>query len=92
MGSRPGSCKTNIRAQRSFASVAQLGSWLELITSAAGLDGERCGVKVALRECSRLIGRVAQPLAGAWLRAIPGPSQFRLRSSLYVIALQRWLN
>ena len=24
-------CKTNIRAQRSFASVAQLGSWLELI-------------------------------------------------------------
>ena len=90
MGSRPGSCKTNIRAQRSFASVAQLGSWLELITSAAGLDGERCGVKVALRECSRLIG-VAQPLAGAWLRAIPGPSQFRLRSSLYVIALQRWL-
>ena len=23
-------CKTNIRAQRSFASVAQLGSWLEL--------------------------------------------------------------
>ena len=28
---------------------------------------------------------------GAWLRAIPGPSQFRLRSSLYVIALQRWL-
>ena len=47
-------------------------------------------MKVALRECSRLIG-VAQPLAGAWLRAIPGPSQFRLRSSLYVIALQRWL-
>ena len=97
MGSRPGSlpsCKTNIRAQRSFASVAQLGSWLELMTGAAGLathDGERCGVKVALRECSRLIGRVAQPLAGAWLRAIPGPSQFRLRSSLYVIALQRWL-
>ena len=45
---------------------------------------------MALRECSRLIG-VAQPLAGAWLRAIPGPSQFRLRSSLYVIALQRWL-
>ena len=40
-------------------------------------------MKVALRECSRLIGRVAQPLAGAWLRAIPGPSQFRLRSSLY---------
>ena len=24
-------CKTNVRAQRSFASVAQLGSWLELI-------------------------------------------------------------
>jgi len=68
----------------------QLGSWLELITGAEGLVGERGGVKVALRECSRLIG-VAQPLAGAWLRAIPGPSQFRLRSSLYVIALQRWL-
>ena len=83
-------CKTNVRAQRSFASVAQLGSWLELMTGAAGLDGERCGVKVALRECSRLIG-VAQPLASAWLQAIPGPSQFRLRSSLYVIALQRWL-
>ena len=40
-------CKTNVRAQRSFASVAQLGSWLELITSAAGLDGERCGVTTA---------------------------------------------
>ena len=48
------------------------------------------GTKVALRECSRLIG-VAQPLAGAWLQAIPGPNQFRLRSTLYVIALQRWL-
>ena len=83
-------CKTNIRAQRSFASVTQLGSWLELITGAEGLVGERGGVKVALRECSRLIG-VAQPLASAWLQAIPGPSQFRLRSSLYVIALQRWL-
>ena len=34
---------------------------------------------------------VAQPLAGAWLQAVPGPSQFRLRSSLYVIALQRRL-
>ena len=68
-------CKTNIRAQRSFASVTQLGSWLELMTEAAGLDGERGGVKVALRECSRLIG-VAQPLASAWLQAIPGPSQF----------------
>ena len=41
------------RPQRSFASVAQLGSWLELMTSAAGLDGERCGVKVALRESAR---------------------------------------
>ena len=58
-------CKTNIRAQRSFASVAhELGLWRELMTSAAGLDGEVRGVKVALRECSRLIG-VAQPLAGA---------------------------
>ena len=44
----------------------------------------------ARRECSRLIG-VAQPLAGAWLQAIPGPNQFRLRSTLYVIALQRRL-
>ena len=66
------------------------GSWLELMASAAGLDGEVRGTKVALRECSRLIG-VAQPLAGAWLQAIPGPNQFRLRSTLYVIALQRWL-
>ena len=34
-------CKTNIRAQRSFASVAQLGSWLELIRSAAaGTDND----------------------------------------------------
>ena len=49
-------------------------------TGAAGLDGERCGVMVALRECSRLIG-VAQPLASAWLQAIPGPSQFRLRAA-----------
>jgi len=83
-------CKTNLRAQRGFAQVAQLGSWLELMTSAAGIDGEQRGTKVALRECSRLIG-VAQPLAGAWLQAIPGPNQFRLRSTLYVIALQRWL-
>ena len=60
------------------------------MASAAGLDGEVRGTKVALRECSRLIG-VAQPLAGAWLQAIPGPNQFRLRSTLYVIALQRWL-
>ena len=37
-------CKTNIRAQRSFASVAQLGSWLELMTGAEGLVGERGGV------------------------------------------------
>ena len=62
--------------------------------SAAGLDGVVRGTKVALRECSRLIG-VAQPLAGrARLQAIPGPNQFRLRSTLYVIALQglqRWL-
>ena len=69
-------CKTNIRAQRSFASVTQLGSWMELMTGAAELDGERGGVKVALRECSRLIG-VAQPLASAWLQAIP-----RARASL----------
>ena len=34
---------------------------------------------------------MAQPLAGAWLQVIPGPNQFRLRSTLYVIALQRWL-
>ena len=66
------------------------------MTGAAGLNGERgaaCGEGGALRECrecSRLIG-VAQPLASAWLQAIPGLSQFRLRSSLYVIALQRWL-
>ena len=51
------------------------------MVSAAGLDGEVRGTKVALRECSRLIG-VAQPLAGAWLQAIPGPNQFRLRSTL----------
>ena len=79
-------CKTNLRAQRSFASVVHLAAWLELLTEAAGLDGGG----VALRECSRLVG-VAQPLAGAWLLAVPGPMQFRLRSSLYVIALQRRL-
>ena len=79
-------CKVNLRAQRNFASVGQLASWLQLLTAAAGLGG----AGVALRECSRLIG-VAQPLAGAWLQAVPGPSQFRLRSSLYVIALQRRL-
>ena len=70
-------CKTNIRAQRSFASVVHLASWLRLMTEAGGLEGEG----EALRECSRLIG-VAQPLAGAWLHAVPGPMQFRLRSSL----------
>jgi len=56
---------------------------LELMASAAGLEGEVRGTKVALRECSRLID-VAQPLAGAWLQAIPGPDQFRLRSTLYL--------
>ena len=54
-------CKTNLRAQRSFTQVTQLGSWLELMVSAAGLGGEVRGTKVALRECSRLNG-VAQPL------------------------------
>jgi len=73
-------CKTNLRAQRSFAQVSSL---LELMASAAGLEGEVRGTKVALRECSRLID-VAQPLAGAWLQAIPGPDQFRLRSTLYL--------
>ena len=71
-------CKTNIRAQRSFASVAQLGSWLELMTSAAGLDGEVRGVKAALRECSRLIG-VAQLLA-RWRPRGCGPSRARASS------------
>ena len=49
-------CKTNLRAQRSFTQVTQLGSWLELMVSAAGLGGEVRGTKVALRECSRLNG------------------------------------
>ena len=79
-------CMTNARAQRSFAQVVHLGSWLEQMGEAAGLDGDG----VVLRECSRLIG-VAQPLAGAWLNAIPGPQQFQMRSSLFVIALQRRL-
>jgi len=79
-------CKLNLRSQRNFASVSHLASWLWLMGEAGGLDGRG----VAQRECSRLIG-VAQPLAGAWLLAIPGPEQFRLKSSLYVIALQRRL-
>jgi len=70
----------------------------------AGLDGEVRGTKVALRECSPGARGLARgsfigvpqplPLAGgpAWLQAIPGPNQFRLRSTLYVIALQRWLS
>ena len=79
-------CKLNLRAQRSFSSVVHLASWRKQLMVAGALadTGE------ARRECSRLIG-VAQPLAGAWLQAVPGPSQFRLRSSLYVIALQRRL-
>ena len=45
------------------------------MASAAGREGEVRGTKVTLRECSRLIGvRLAQPLAGAWLQAIPGPT------------------
>ena len=39
-------CKTNLRAQRSFAQVSQMGSWLELMASAAGLEGEVRGTKV----------------------------------------------
>ena len=78
-------CKINIRAQRSFAQVVNLAAWLQLLTEAAGLLGGGSGGRayIALRECSRLVG-VSQPLAGAWLQAIPGPSQFRMRSSLYV--------
>ena len=92
-GERDREGETNLRAQRSFAQltscspvspVLTISSWLELMASAAGLDGEVRGTKVALRECSRLIG-VAQPLAGAWLQAIPGPNQFRLRSTLYEV-------
>jgi hypothetical protein len=64
------------------------------VASAAGLDGEVRGTKVALRECSRLIG-VAQPLAGAWLQAIPGPnhttrSKGQLRGEGATIRVRQW--
>ena len=76
----------NKRAQRSFTNVSCLHSWCELLTEAAGAEARgRPG-----RECSRLIG-VAQPLAGAWLNAVPGPTQFRVPSSLFVIMVQRRL-
>jgi len=78
-------CKTNLRAQRSFAQVSSL---LELMASAAGLEGEVRGTKVALRECSRLID-VAQPLAGAWLQAPihPGPQPVQAALDAVLIAL-----
>ena len=79
-------CRVNTRSQRNFTAVAHLREWLLLLGEASGLDGRR----VALRECSRLLG-VSQPLAGAWLQAIPGPEQFRISSNLYVICLQRRL-
>jgi hypothetical protein len=78
-------CKTNLRAQRSFAQVSSL---LELMASAAGLEGEVRGTKVALCECSRLID-VAQPLAGAWLQAIhPGPRPVQAALDAVLIALR----
>ena len=45
-------------------------------------------------ECSRLIG-VAQPLAGAWLQAIPGPnhttrSKGQLRGEGATIRVRQW--
>ena len=78
-------CKLNTRAQRKFTQVVHLSEWIRLATELGGLAGAR-----APRELSRLVG-VSQPLAGAWLQSIPGPNQFRLRSSLYNIMLQRRL-
>jgi hypothetical protein len=67
--------------------LTQWGATLVIIYKERESATWRCGAREggAARECSRLIG-VAQPLASAWLQAIPGPSQFRLRSSLYVVA------
>jgi hypothetical protein len=58
--------------------------WQSLFEEAMGGDAESGKVLRAVHkkvvdqqlrsECSRLIG-VAQPLAGAWLQAIPGPTQ-----------------
>ena len=79
-------CRVNARAQRSFTAVVQLREWLLLMGEAAGLEGRG----TALRECSRLIG-VTQPLAGAWLNAIPGSAQWQIRSELFVICVQRRL-
>ena len=79
------SCKTNTRAQRKFAQVVHLGNWVGLVEESAALGGWE-----GRREASRLIG-VAQPLAGAWLLAIPSVAGFRIRSDLFAIAAQRRL-
>ena len=78
-------CKLNTRAQRKFAAVVHIEEWLAIAMDLQGLDGA-----MRAREMSRLIG-VSQPLAGAFLLSVPGPGQFRIRSSLFNIALQRRL-
>jgi len=79
-------CENNKHAQRGFAQVIHLRDWLRLVDLAAAI-GEKGR---ALRELSRLIG-VAQPLAGAWMDAIPASQPFRARSEMVTIFLERRL-
>ena len=82
------SCTLRNRAQRKFAQVVHLEGWLGQMLECGGLAD---AAWEAPRECSRLIG-VTQPLAGAWLLAVPSASGFRVpRSHIYTIALQRRL-
>ena len=79
-------CDINKHAQRAFTQVLHLRDWLRLVDLAAAI-GEKGR---SLRELSRLIG-VAQPLAGAWLAAIPASDPFRVRSEIFTIFLERRL-
>jgi len=81
------SCTHRKRAQRRFAQVVHLEGWLGQMLECGGLAD---AAWEAPRECSRLIG-VTQPLAGAWLLAVPSAPGFRIRSHIYTIALQRRL-
>ena len=87
-------CKTNLRAQRSFAQVSQLGSWLELT------DGERGGGGSTARCAARRWRCASARGSSAWrsrrrargCRPSRGPtSSGCARRCTKYVTVQRWL-
>jgi hypothetical protein len=79
-------CLLNKHAQRNLAQVIHLADWLQLMATLAGINH----APRRLREMSRFIG-VSQPLAGAFLRAVPASDKFRVRSNEFNIIVERRL-